>query len=246
MSPDPVVLLPPSEGKASGGVAKYRHGTFDRNLSAPREQVLAALQPLLRGSATTAASVLGVTGELLEQAHSAMGDIGSPSALYLPAYQRYTGVVWGHLAPESLDKETRQRLLIPSGLYGLTTANDDLANYRLKMSVSLPGLGKLATWWRSAVTAAVIAAAQGAPIVDLLPNEHAAALDVEEIARHGELRRVRFVTRHGGSPVGHHAKAVKGIFARRVVETSWKSMSRFRWEGWSAERDGRHLVVVAP
>jgi len=246
MSPDSVVLLPPSEGKASGGVAKYRKGTFDRSLSAAREQVLTALQPLLRGPATQAAVALGVTGALLEQAHSDMGNIGSPFALHLPAYQRYTGVVWEHLAPESLDKETRQRLLIPSGLYGLTTANDDLVNYRLKMSVSLPGLGTLATWWRDAVTAAVIAAAASGPVVDLLPKEHAAALDFEEIARHGELRRVRFVTRHGGSPVGHHAKAVKGIFARRVLDTSWKSMSRFRWDGWSAERDGRQLVVVAP
>ena len=51
----------------------------------------------------------------------------------------------------------------------------------MKFSVSLPGTGGLARFWKEPCTAALVAhvrgRGRGRPIVDLLPSEHAAAFD---------------------------------------------------------------------
>jgi len=103
------VLLPPSEGKAQGGLPKTKwapsQGVFGKALGAPRKAIAAALRDADGGSA----ALLGVSGKHLERAQYANSSLaGSPT---LVACERYTGVVWGHLDLPTLTP-TQHSLLV--------------------------------------------------------------------------------------------------------------------------------------
>lgn len=187
----PVILIPPSEGKAPDG---------DGPPWAPGDSVL----PQLDGARAQALRALGD------------GVAGAPT---LPAMQRYTGVLYRELDWTSLPAAVRRRasssLLIVSGLWGLVGPRDAVPHYKLKMSATLPGLGRLSTWWRPQLTAALAEHLRGRLVWDLLPNEHAAAWDPVAVPA---KRRVRVrVVDADGSTVGHWNKLVKGALVRRLL-----------------------------
>jgi cytoplasmic iron level regulating protein YaaA (DUF328/UPF0246 family) len=141
--------------------------------------------------------------------------LGAP---VLPAGERFTGVVWDHLDLVSLPPAARQRaresIFVLSALAGVVCIDDPIPDHRLKFSVRLPRLGPLATYWREPLSAALNAQLDGRLVIDLLPNEHAAAWRAEP--QRYDLRRVRFISRDG-SPAGHFAKAAKGRLARSLL-----------------------------
>lgn len=213
----PILLVPPSEGKAEGG---GRHpwspddGAFGRSpIAERRADVVAALAALGGGTER----LLGVRGDHLMRALSANTSlVGAPS---LPAWKRYTGVVWDHLDPASLTAAQRRQLVVVSGLLGVVRADDPTPDYRLKMGANLPPLGKLSTWWRADVSATInrfAGARTKRPrmIVDLLPQEHRAAWRPDERVAGVSIR---FVDASGGSGA-HFAKAAKGRLARSILE----------------------------
>lgn len=240
-----LVLLPPSEGKASGGARGLSGGTFSRSLARPRAEVRRALASVLNDPSRSA-RVLGVQGALLEDARAATRRLVGGRPPLLPAWQRYTGVVWEHLEASSLTIEQRRRVLVPSGLYGITTADDPIADYRLKLSVSLGGIGSLARFWRPSLTRALRPVVAGRSVVVMLPKEHAAAIDHTALAAVCELVEVRFVDRGGSRSVGHAAKAVKGVAARVLLEGGLSELETLRSAGWTARRSSVGIDVVAP
>ena len=245
----PFLLLPPSEGKASGGRAPRagaRPGRFDAELDA-REAVRRALGAGLRNVDDAAAmKILGVRGELLARARDASDVYTRGDAPVLPAWQRYTGVVWDHLGP--LRAPDARRVLVPSALYGVTTAADPVADYRLKFSVALPPMGNLARFWRATVTDALVACARRRTVVDLLPSEHAAAIDWPRLEGAVSVVHVRFRSASGDRAVGHDAKAVKGEVARRGVDAGIDGLAHFEWQGWCTRPvpEERAVDVLAP
>ncbi|CAN5484218.1 hypothetical protein BH23ACT3_BH23ACT3_23510 [soil metagenome] len=155
--------------------------------------------------------LLGVAGDHLERAQQANRSLrGAPT---LPAWQRYTGVVWDHLDPATLTAAQRRSIVVVSGLHGLVRADDRVPDYRLKMGASLAPTGKLSTWWRPVLGEALIAATRRRTVVDLLPHEHRAAFTDSD--------RTRFVVvdlvERSGAPGGHAAKAAKGRLARHLL-----------------------------
>jgi len=233
---DLLLLLPPSEGKATGGAGRWRPGggSFGRRLGRHRSEVIAALTTPDVATERT----LGVRGQLLERAIDATERLGAGTAKALPAWQRYTGVVWEHLDPSTLDDEQRRRTLVPSALLGLVTGLDPVPDHRLKFSVSLPDIGRLDRWWRPQVTAALAALPRGMVIIDLLPNEHRAAIDLGDPAlrRRHPVVRVEF-TDIRGAAVGHDAKAAKGRFARHLLIRGLHGV-----DGWTDH--GRSVVTA--
>ena len=247
VSRPPLLLLPPSEGKAVGGRRSERPDTFAEDLSRPRAAVVAELGRVLRSaSSSTRAAVLGVRGELLERALVATGELLDGTAPVLPAWRRYSGVVWAGLDPGTVTPADRRRILVPSGLYGMTTAADPVADYRLKLLVSLGRLGRLSTFWRPTVTAALCRRARGRVVVDLLPAEHAHALDLASLASSTRVVQVRFVGADGRRAVGHEAKSAKGRLARAVLDGGLDAVHDFAFEGWRAAFVGDLVTVVAP
>lgn len=222
-----VILLPPSEGKAPGGAPprwSTRSGAFGPPLSAARRAVADALQAC--GGGDTA--LLGVRGPALDRARAANASlIGAPT---LPAAERFTGVVWEHLAPATLPPAARRRaadgVLVVSALLGLSALDDPVPDFRCKLSASLPGLGKLSTWWRPTLSPVLDARLDGCLVVDLLPQEHAAAWRPDPTRY--DLRRVRLIGPDGRT-AGHTAKAAKGSLARALLTA--RNPSRVLAEG---------------
>lgn len=240
VSPSVVILLPPSEGKAQGGTTKSRwttqSGTFGKSLNTPRKEVAKALVAAKGGGK----ALLGVQGALLARAQSSNTQlVGAPT---LPAWQRYTGVVWDHLDLSTLSTPQRTRamssIVVVSGLHGLVAAGDPIPDYRLKMGARLSPMGQLAQWWRESVTTTLLAYAKKAIIIDLLPNEHRAAIDWTQLP---QAIRVDLVTKSGGRMGGHNAKAAKGLLARHIIIASSTpakakdSLSTFRHPEFSAK-----------
>jgi cytoplasmic iron level regulating protein YaaA (DUF328/UPF0246 family) len=243
----PYVLLPPSQAKSAGGRRVTARGAFDDELATPRHDVAAALGALIaRGARPELESTLSAKGELLERAITSTTEVVHSSAPLKAAWRRYEGVVWTHVAPETLASSQRRRILVPSGLYGLLAGEDLIADYRIKMNASLAPMGVLATFWRPFVTRALDAKVGRATLVNLLPNEHAASIDLGCIGTRHRVINVRFVTNDERSAVGHDAKAVKGTLARRVLEGGAIALERFSWQGWRSRREGDEVFVTAP
>ena len=222
-----VILLPPSEGKAEGGaknsVKKWspRTGTFGGALGAPRTEIVTALQKAKGGDST----LLGVKGDHLERARRANASLnGAP---VLPAWQRYTGVVWDHLDLASLTAPQRTRALssivVVSGLLGLVRADDPIPDYRLKMGARLQPFGTMAAWWRDTLSATLNTYAKGSVVIDLLPLEHRKAIEIDEDMV-GEYLRIGLFERSGKAG-GHDAKAAKGRLARHLIVNSAKGVN---------------------
>ena len=232
------VLVPPSEGKAAGGEGRWQptSGTFGRRLGAARRDVIEAL-----GRTELSELKLGARGDLYRRATDANAAVAAGRARRLPAHTRYTGVVWEHLHATDLSDDERKRILVPSALLGLVTANDPVPDHRLKFDVSLDGIGRLDRHWRPHLTEAIKKhTSKHDTIVELLPQEHTAAIDLDAIAKRRHLVRT---TVEGIS--GHDAKAVKGALARHLLLHGLDADGEpFDWNGWSATSDDDHAVTV--
>lgn len=198
--------------------------------------------------------LLSVKGKALAAATAANRTARIASTL--PAIERYTGVLYDALAYRTLSAAHRKRLdagvLIFSGLWGVVAPADPIPDYKLKMGASLPGLGKLSTWWREDLSAAVASRAAGRTLWNLLPNEHAAAwgapAGLAQIA-------VRFLEpREDGSlsAVSHWNKYLKGALVRYLLANpttgpvdlkAWKHPSGFRLDPKLTEQRGDLTVL---
>ncbi len=190
-----VVLLPPSEGKAPGGFGPpWSAGSMEIGELDPR-----------RGEVLRA----------LGRGHPARSE---PT---MAAIDRYTGVLYGELDPSSIHgtalRRLRRNVLIASGLWGLVAPTDPIPDYRLKMGGRADPLGKLSTWWRPHLTRALAPRVGGAVVWDLLPNEHAAAIDWAELQPRRRVT-VQFLDA-GGRTVSHWNKLLKGSIVRWLLET---------------------------
>lgn len=240
----PLILLPPSEGKASGGDGpSWTPGSMSIDLDDRRAEVLVALAKSMRGSEAARAKLLGVKGRALHAAAAA--NAGARTSPTRPAIERYTGVLYDALEHRSLTAAQRRRLdesvVIFSGLWGLVAPSDPIPDYKLKMGGALPGLGKLSSWWRDQLSARLAERASGRRVWDLLPHEHAAAwrapVDLPQWT-------VRFLERGPDgtlTTVSHRNKALKGALVRHLL--AHPSAEPADLSGWS-DRSGVVLSFI--
>ena len=161
----------------------------------------------------------------------------------LPALRRYTGVLYQELdfpgQPAPLRRRLASSTVIVSGLWGLLRGDDPVPAYKLPIGASVPGVGRLAAWWRPRLTPVLAEYLTGAVVWNLLPGAYAAALGPLETAR--VVWTVRVVRDRDGrrSVVGHDNKAVKGALTRSVIEraatepgalTDWTGPTGYRIE----------------
>jgi cytoplasmic iron level regulating protein YaaA (DUF328/UPF0246 family) len=189
---------------------------------------------------------LSARGPLLERALAATHEMLDGPPPTLAAWRRYQGVVWTHLGPESLTPAQRRRILVPSGLYGLLASDDQIADYRLKMNARIAPLVPLSRFWRPHVTEALIERTRYATILNFLPQEHAASVDMALLASCRSVIDVHFTAADETRAVGHDAKAVKGELARAVLVEGLASLSVPTRLGWRVERRDNAVTVIAP
>ncbi|MGW7242163.1 peroxide stress protein YaaA [Streptomyces sp. NPDC054804] len=214
-----LVLLPPSEGKASSG----RGAPLEpRSLSLPgladaREAVLAELVDLCAGDEEKAREVLGLSEGL-------RGEVAKNAELRTagarPAGEIYTGVLYDALGLASLDAAAKRRaarsLLVFSGLWGAVRVTDRIPSYRCSMGVRLPGLGALGAHWRKPMAEALPEAAGTGLVLDLRSAAYAAAWKPkgEVASRTATVRVLHAPTR---KVVSHFNKATKGRIVRSLL-----------------------------
>lgn len=206
-----MLLLPPSESKARGGNRRRATwtpdaGSFGAHLGDRRAEIVEMLAAAHGGDE----KLLGIRGDHLTRAQSANTTLIGGAVL--PAWRRYTGVVWDHLEPGTLPASARKQIVVVSGLHGLVRGDDPVPDYRLKMGANLRPLGKLSTWWRASLTSELTRLARRRVVIDLLPQEHRAALVLDGLE--GVSLTLVDPT---GKPGGHFAKAAKGELARAIL-----------------------------
>ncbi|MFI9238733.1 peroxide stress protein YaaA [Streptomyces sp. NPDC053079] len=220
-----LVLLPPSEGKATGGAGKpLAAGALSlQGLSEAREAVLAELVELSRGDEDKAAEVLGLSPGL-------RGEIAKNAELRTaptrPAGEIYTGVLYDALGIATLSGAARQAadrsLLVFSGLWGAVRIGDAIPSYRCSMGVKLPGLGALGSYWRGPMADVLPEAAGDGLVLDLRSAAYATAWKPKgELAERTATVRVLQSKVVDGvekrSVVSHFNKATKGRLVRDLL-----------------------------
>lgn len=211
------------------------------DLGDKRARAVAALAMVMRKSVAERSKLLGVKGDALAFATDVNRNVvGSPT---MRAIDRYSGVLYGAMEIDSLSPQAKRRLdrsvVIFSGLFGLVAPGDAIPDYKLKMGASLPGIGKLSTFWRDDLSSALSAEIGGRQVWNLLPKEHDAAwLDPT-----GSIQTsVRFLEKKpDGSmvAVSHWNKFFKGALVRHLLEepdTTPESLITWRHPaGWQLD-----------
>ncbi len=241
-----LVLLPPSETKASGGDGPppQLDALSHPDLTPTRRKLIDELV----GLAEDVPAGLAALGLSPRQG----GELARNAALWTaptcPALQRYTGVLHAALDAGSLRPAQRARLAVASALFGLLSANDLIPAYRLSATSALPGVGPMRAVWRP-VLSPLLAGVEGL-VVDLRSGGYAAlapvpgAVTVQVLTDDGHGRR---------RTVSHHNKSHKGRLARllatapRAVSDAEGIARIARRGGLQAHRTGEHaLGLVIP
>jgi len=210
-----LVLLPPSEGKASsrrGAPLDLDRLSFPK-LTSVRRRLVAHVETLARRDPDALRAALGLSAR---QTAEVEADTRLTTAPTLPAMSLYTGVVYETLDYASLSAGAKRRanrsLVIASALFGLVRPADRLPSYRLSGSTVLPGLGGLAPLWRPVLEAEL--SSYAGLVVDLRSGTYAALAKVPGAVQ------VRVLRETGGtrSVVSHDNKYTKGLLARALCE----------------------------
>jgi cytoplasmic iron level regulating protein YaaA (DUF328/UPF0246 family) len=222
------ILIPPSEGKASGG-------TYPP-LSQLNEHAQQAYGRLMNFKGDVGA-LYGLKDKALKQALMVNQTLlSSPT---LPAIERYSGVVYEGIDYPSLSKEAKNffndHVRIISAMFGLLAPLDLIPDYKLKIEKL-----DLAKFWRSIIAKQL----EGYFIIDLLPQAH------QKAVAYTQGLGIEFVMSKKGKvmPAGHHGKLIKGKFVRWVCQNQYveaKDLKRFSEDGFcydSSLSNATHLV----
>jgi cytoplasmic iron level regulating protein YaaA (DUF328/UPF0246 family) len=217
------LLLPPSEGKTTGGRGRALRGRIPGTgeLTAARARAIDALRELVAGDRRAAAAALllpaGVADDAL-RANAAVFD--SPTT---PALRRYAGVVYDGLDFSSLDaREQRvagRSCLIFSGLFGVVRGDEPVPAYRVPAKAILPGLGVAGTFWRPVLDNTLPSIVGRHLVVDLRSSDYAA---MWRPGRHltDQVVSVRVLSpapRGGHAVISYNSKFAKGRLAAELV-----------------------------
>lgn len=229
-APQPLILLPPSEGKAQGGSGPvWRPGAM-ADPAVDRHRRVVVREALAAGAL-------------------------APRAPTSPAMERYTGVLYKELDWASLPAAARRRgqrqLRIVSGLWGLVAPTDPIPHYKLKMSARLGDLGRLSTWWKPRLAPTLAELAAGRVVWDLLPIEHEAAMAWSD-GEPAQRVTVRFVDSEDRT-VSHWNKLLKGALVRWLLTerpagpgalSGFVHPLGYRFDPVASELDGPVAAVV--
>jgi cytoplasmic iron level regulating protein YaaA (DUF328/UPF0246 family) len=189
-----LILLPPSEGKATPrrGKPVDLDGLAHADALSPlRERLIATVDPAL---------------------------LSAPAAR---SSRIYTGVLYGQLDFASLSPAARRRaakdVLIASGLWGLLRPSDRIPTYKLPIGDPVAGIGPLAAAWRPLVAEALAAAdTKRQLVVDCRSGAYSTVWRPKNAA-HVEVNAFREAPDGSRKPISHMAKASRGLVARAAL-----------------------------
>ncbi len=219
------LLLPPSEGKTTGGRGRpLRERPVDGPLGDARTRALSALHRLVDGDAAAAATALllpdGVAADALA-ANRAVLD--SPTT---PALRRYAGVVYDGFGVVSMTPRmyriAARCTLVLSGLFGVVRGDEPLPDYRVPAKAALPGLGIAGTFWRPVLDQVMPGLLGHGLVVDLRSSDYAAMWRPapREAERVVAVRVLSPKPGGGLAVVSYNSKFAKGRLAAELVRAT--------------------------
>jgi cytoplasmic iron level regulating protein YaaA (DUF328/UPF0246 family) len=163
-----VVLIPCSGRKKEGGCPTYKESNLAIILGNE------AYKELLKERYELAIQ-FG-----LKQGPDIFSDIEESGILFMPAYERYDGIIYQKGEFRILFPEFRGRCFIISALYGLLEANDFIRYYDLKMDDKLSSGEKVWEWWArnelNGFLEVALSKSNTTEVHDLLSNKYRSAL----------------------------------------------------------------------
>ena len=197
----PLVLLAPSEEKASGG----HTGKLSETIA--QKWVRARLVELVvHGGPDACAKAFAVKGGFLDKAREEALALRHAVPL-VAALERYQGVAFGALDAASLPRATWQQVFILSNLRGLARGDEMVPPYKLKMA-GIPGLK---AHWHMHLKPLLATIPKG-PLWELLPGEHADLLRGWE-----RPRNTLEIVNAEGKIISHFSKLYRGRVARWIL-----------------------------
>jgi len=253
----PVILLPPSKGKAPGGSGRAYAATLTRHpLATHRRELLeAAVGSASEPEDAVLARRCGVAERDAASARRTLR--GLADAPTLPAHRRYTGVVHGNAGLAAIDPaDAGADVRIVSGLMGLVALDEPVPAYRLEFTATLPGLGGakpggVATFWRDRLDAELCRVAGGTRVWDLLPGEHARMWPAG-VREDLDVITVAFLRPDGRPANAARTKVAKGrltAFLLARPRTTPSGLARAAGDeplgpGWTIDADGRDVTAT--
>lgn len=217
-----LILLPPSEGKTpalKGPAIEWESLSFPE-LNPYRAKVLEALGTV--SAHEDALALLGVGASLRDDVERNTRLHAEPAA---PAHQVYSGVLYDALGFKSMTPAQRRKatesILVVSALWGAIGFGDHVPAYRLSMGTALPDVGRLASYWKPQLNAALAQRVDGELLVDCRSSTYAAAwappaAQTVNINVFNEANGKRTV-------VSHFAKHTRGELARHLLTRRGKA-----------------------
>ena len=147
------------------------------------------------------------------------------SAPTAPAFEVYDGVLFDAIelssAPAAVHARIVERVLVQSALFGVVGFGDHIPAYRCSADSALPRIGRVGTFWRSRLNAAMNELTENHLVVDLRSGSYAAMWKpAAELAE--RTATVRVMQMRGGRrlAVSHFNKATKGQIVRALCSTA--------------------------
>lgn len=202
----PYILLPPSEGKNTGGT------------SAPVVPTAAAKAMIeaLQSYDGDQQKLLGVKSKALDAAIDVNKNILTSKSL--PSIERYNGVVYKALDYPTLSAKAKlfanKHIRIISALFGLVAPQDLIPNYKLKIDK----LGAARYW-----NPIIVKQLDDTYIIDLLPQAHKKACTYDN----GTEAEFKIIENGKSKPAGHMGKHIKGRFVRWMCENQITNPDQF-------------------
>ncbi|WP_020573665.1 peroxide stress protein YaaA [Actinopolymorpha alba] len=229
------ILLPPSEGKATpkSGRPVDLSGLSLPALTPARARVLESLVALCAEPASDQArEVLGLGPTQAEEIARNARVRDTPA---MPARKLYTGVLYDALDLASLSTPARRRadraILVFSGLWGAVRLGDRIPAYRCPVGSTLPGVGALGAYWRTAMPEVLAEVARKGLVLDLRSSAYVTMWTPPrgEVARRTAVVRVLHEREVNGvlkrSVVSHFNKATKGRLVRDLLTSGARPSS---------------------
>jgi hypothetical protein len=223
-----LLLLPPSEAKAPGGGGPSLASLA--GLQASDDALYAARVRVLRAVATFCRRTPGKARAALKlppgsAAADLAANMGALDAATMPAFDRFTGVLFAALDVASMTGAQRVRAarstLVFSGAFGTLAGDEPVPLHRVPASATLPRLGGLATYWRKVLAVSLAPRIDGEQLVVDLRSSDYAAMWQPAPSQVGRVISVRVLEDRGGrlQPVSWSSKHGKGLLARELLRT---------------------------
>lgn len=207
-----IYLLPPSEGKQTGGEQWEKKLSFSFDM--PLDIAKNATEKDLK-----------CKDKRFKEAIALNTNIGTSEKL--PSISRYSGVMYNAIAYPALHKQWKkyfeESFLILSGMYGILKPDDMIGNYKLPIETK-----GLYSFWGDTITQALNK--QWADmIVDFLPNAYKKMIDWKEID--AKVVKVDFFEYKNGErkKMTHGVKKVKGEYIYDICHNAYTDVNDFPW-----------------